>query len=184
MHPGNESKSLLDISPLPFTQPQMLLQVINNSDLASLASDEGNAASFSISRICKPLVQNTTSIIDGKTFNVATVECPFSSLMGSGGEQGMPSIGSSSSSTNQSNFGSNDDDGGGSSSSGIFKSLKLNPNAIMQSKLYEFKAPDKTYRLALIVSNLFTSNSQASEKPDISKYTQLLDTTANTLKFR
>ena len=41
----------------------------------------------------------------------------------------------------------------------IFRSLKLNTNAIMQSKLYEFKGPDKIYRLALIVSNLFTSNS-------------------------
>jgi hypothetical protein len=155
-----------------------------NCSLASLASEvEGNnPGAFSISRVGKPLAQNTT-IIDGKTFNVATVECPFSSLMGSGREHGMPSIGSSSSSTNQSNFGSNDDgDGGGSS--GIFKSLKPNPNTIMQSKLYEFKAPDKTYRLALIDGNLFTSNSQASEKPDISKYTQLLDTTANTLKFR
>ena len=56
----------------------------------------------------------------------------------------------------------------------IFRSLKLNTNAIMQSKLYEFKGPDKIYRLALIVSNLFTSNSQTSKKPDISKYTQLL----------
>ena len=76
-------------------------------------------------------------------------------------------------------FGSTNDGGG---AGGLFKSLNLNPNAVMQAKLYEFKTPDKTYRLGLIVSNLFSS--QASEKPDISKYTQLLDTTANTLKFR
>ncbi len=85
----------------------------------------------------------------------------------------MSSMGSSSS--NQSNFGP----GGGG---GLFKSLNLNPNAVMQAKFYEFKTPDKTYRLGLIVSNLFSS--QTSEKPDISKYIQLLDTTANTLKFR
>ena len=55
----------------------------------------------------------------------------------------------------------------------------------MQAKLYEFKGPDKTYRLAIVVSNLFSSSSQGSEtKPDITKYTQLIDATANTLKFR
>jgi hypothetical protein len=32
--------------------------------------------------------------------------------------------------------------------------------------------------------SLDNSASQTSEKPDISKYTQLLDSTANTLKFR
>ena len=87
----------------------------------------------------------------------------------------MSSMGSSS---NQSNFGP----AGGGGIGGLFKTLNLNPNAVMQAKFYEFKTPDKTYRLGLIVSNLFSS--QSSEKPDISKYTQLLDTTANTLKFR
>lgn len=79
-------------------------------------------------------------------------------------------------------FGRNEGFGG----IGIFKSLKLNPNTVMQAKLYELKAPEKTYRLAVFVSNLFngSSTSQSSEKPDISKYTQLLDTTASTLKLR
>jgi hypothetical protein len=178
MHLGNESGSLLDMASL--TQPHMLLQVLNNSQLASLSTEEGgNPGGFSISKICKPLAQNTTSNIDGKTFNVATVECPLSSLMGSGsGVQGAPSVGSN----NQSSFGSNN----GIGSSGIVKSLKLNPNAIMQAKLYEFKGPEKTYRLAVFVSNLFNSSStpQSSEKPDISKYIPLLDTAATTLKFR
>lgn len=179
MHPGNESGSLLDIAS-SLTQPHMILQVLNNSGLAGLGAEGGgNTGSFSISKICRPLAQNTTSNIDGKTFNVATVECPLSSLMGSRSvEHNSPSIGSN----NQSSFGSND----GIGSSGIFKSLKLNPNAVMQTKLYEFKGPEKTYRLAVFVSNIFnsSSNSQSSEKPDISKYTLLLDTTANTLKFR
>jgi hypothetical protein len=184
MHPGNESKSSspFAISSLQFTQPQMLLQVINNSDLAALASEEegNNPGAFSISKICKLLAQNTTSVIDGKTFNVATVECPLSSLMGSEGERSIPSIGN-----NLGNNGNSSNNGiTGTGRGGLFKSFNLDPNAIMQAKLYEFKAPDKTYRLAVIVSNLFTSNSQASEKPDISKYTQLLDSTANTLKFR
>ncbi len=48
----------------------------------------GNAQEFSISKVCKPLSQNTTSLIDGRTFNVATIECPLSSLMGAQ-EQGM-----------------------------------------------------------------------------------------------
>jgi NAD(P)-dependent dehydrogenase (short-subunit alcohol dehydrogenase family) len=48
---------------------------------------------------------------------------------------------------------------------------------VMRAKLYEFKGPDKTYRLALLVSNLFAPN-PSSENPDISKYTQLIDMTA------
>lgn len=178
MHPGNESGSLLDFASL--TQPHMLLQVLNNSELAGLNAEVGsNPGAFSISKICRPLAQNTTSNIDGKTFNVATVECPLSSLTGSGsGMPGTPSIGSN----NQSSVGINE----GFGSSGIFKSLKLNPNAVMQAKIYELKGPEKTYRLAVFVSNLFNSSSTAQglEKPDISKYTQLLDTTANTLKLR
>ncbi len=151
----------------------MILQVANNSDVAAFSSEIGNPQAFSMSKVCKPLAQNTTSVIDGRTFNVATIECPLSSLMKAQQENGgMPSMGNNS---NQSNFGP----GGGE---GLFKSLNLNPNAVMQAKFYEFKTPDKTYRLGLIVSNLFSS--QNSEKPDISKYIQLLDTTANTLKFR
>lgn len=179
MHPGNESQSPFAISP-PLTQPQILLQVINNSDFAALSSEQGNPGAFSVSKICKQLAQNTTSVIDGKTFNVATVECPLSSLMRSE-EAGAPQIGSG----KQSNFGSNDNINNSGSREALFKSLKLNPNAVMQAKLYEFKGPGKTYRLVIFVSNLFGSSSTPpSEKPDISKYTQLIDTTANTLKFR
>ena len=135
----------------------------------------GNTQEFSISKICKSLAQNTTSVIDGRTFNVATLECPLSSLMRAQ-EQGMsPTAGN-----NQSNIGSSVSSGAG----GLFKSLNLNPNAVMQTKIYEFKTADKTYRLGLIVSNLASSASQTSEGPDISKYTPLLDSTANTLKFR
>ena len=159
MHPGSESEnqsqssSLFSMSSIPFARPQMILQVLNNSDVAAFSSEIGNPEAFSMSKVCKPLAQNTTSVIDGRTFNVATIECPLSSLVKAQEENdGM-----------------------------LFKSLNLNPNAVMQAKFYEFKTPDKTYRLGLIVSNLFSS--QSSEKPDISKYTQLLDTTANTLKF-
>jgi hypothetical protein len=179
VHPAsknNESSSLFGMSPAaPFAQPQMILQVLNNSDLASLSSEMGNAQEFSISKICKPLAQNTTSVIDGRTFNVATLECPLSSLMRAQ-EQGMsPTAGN-----NQSNIGSSVSSGAG----GLFKSLNLNPYAVMQTKIYEFKTADKTYRLGLIVSNLASSASQTSERPDISKYTPLIDSTANTLKFR
>lgn len=176
MHPGSErnqssSSSLTDIiSPVALAQPQMMLQILNNSDLADV--EEGNPQAFSISKVCKPLAQNTTSVIDGRTFNIATIECPLSSLINA---QMGSMMSSSMGSSNQSNFG-----GGGVG--GLFKSLNLNPNAVMQSKLYEYKTPDKTYRLGLVVSNLFSSDS--ASKPDISKYTQLLDTTANTLKFR
>lgn len=105
------------------------------------------------------MAQNTTSVIPGKTFNVTTVECPFSSLMGSAENGVAPSICGSS---NKSNFANN-----GASVGGIFKSFKLNPNAVMQAKMYEFKATDKTYRLILVVSNLFTSTSTStSQSPE------------------
>ena len=39
MHPGNESGSLLDITSL--TQPHMILQVLNNSELAGLSAEGG-----------------------------------------------------------------------------------------------------------------------------------------------
>jgi hypothetical protein len=178
MHPGSEnnqsssSSSLSDIiSPIALAQPQMTLQVLNNSDLADV--EQENSQAFSISKLCKPLAQNTTSVIDGLTFNVATIECPLSSIINAQMGRMMSSMGGSSG--NQSNS-------AGAGIGGLFKSLNLNPNAVMQSKLYEFKTADKTYRLGLTVSNLFSS--QTSEKPDVSKYTRLLDTTANTLKFR
>jgi hypothetical protein len=96
MHPGseNQSSSLFSISSIPFARPQMVLQVVNNSDVAAFSSEIGNPQAFSMSKVCKPLAQNTTSIIDGRTFNVATIECPLSSLTRSQ-EEGMPSIGSS-----------------------------------------------------------------------------------------
>jgi hypothetical protein len=177
MHPGseNQSSSLFGMSSIPFAQPLMMVQVVNNSDVAALSSEMGNTRAFSISKVCKPLAQNTTSVIDGRTFNVATIECPLSSLR-TQGEGSMPSMGTN---NNQSNFGTANGSGV-LGRGGLFRSL--NPNAVMQAKFYEFKTPDKTYRLGLIVSNLFSS--QTSEKPDISKYIQLLDTTANTLKFR
>jgi hypothetical protein len=177
MHQGSEnqsSSSLSDIiSPIALAQPQMTLQVLNNSEIADV---QDNTQAFSISKVCKPLAQNTTSVIDGRTFNVATIECPLSSLINAQMERMMSST--SGNSSNQSNIAADGRGGMG----GLFKSTNLNPNAVMQSKLYEFKTSDKTYRLGLTVSNLFSSSS--ASKPDISKYTQILDTTANTLKFR
>lgn len=177
MHQGSENQSsstLSDIiSPIALAQPQMTLQVLNNSELAD---EQDNSQAFSISKVCKPLAQNTTSVIDGRTFNVATIECPLSSLINAQMERMMSPV--SGNSSNQSNIAA----GGRGGMGGLFKSTNLNPNAVMQSKLYEFKTSDKTYRLGLTVSNLFASSS--ASKPDISKYTQLLDTTANTLKFR
>ena len=79
MHPGSESEnqsqssSLFSMSSIPFARPQMMLQVLNNSDVAALSSEIGNTQAFSTSKVCKPLAQNTTSVIDGRTFNVATI---------------------------------------------------------------------------------------------------------------
>ena len=76
MHPGSENQSqssLFGMSSIPFAQPQMILQVLNNSDVAAFSSEIGNPEAFSMSKVCKPLAQNTTSVIDGRTFNVATI---------------------------------------------------------------------------------------------------------------
>lgn len=175
MHPGNQSETLgtlFDKRPHPI-QPQITFQVINNSDLArlnSLASKfSPEAGSFSMSKNCESLAQNSTSVIEGKTFHVMTVECPFSSL--------MKSRATALSNSSQSKFSNNN-----SILSSLLKSI--NPNSVMQSKLYEYKTGDRTYRLALIVSNQLFSNSPTAEKPDIGKYLSVIDATANTLKLK
>ena len=70
MHPGSEnqsqSSSLFGMSSIPFARPQMILQVLNNSDVAAFSSEIGNPQAFSISKVCKPLAQT----VDGRTFNV------------------------------------------------------------------------------------------------------------------
>lgn len=176
MHAGNQSETLgtlFDKRPHPI-QPQITLQVINNSDLArlnSLASKfSPEAGSFSMSKNCKPLSQNSTSVIEGKTFHVMTVECPFSSLMKSR---------ATALSSSQSKFSNNNNN---SILSSLLKSI--NPNGVMQAKLYEYKTGDRTYRLALVVSNQLFSNSPTAEKPDIGKYLSVIDATANTLKLK
>jgi hypothetical protein len=73
-----------------FAQPQMMLQVLNNSDLADV--EEANPQAFSMSKVCKPLAQNSTSVIDGRTFNVSTIECPLSSLINAQMGRMMPSM--------------------------------------------------------------------------------------------
>src|SRR5919202_4536162 len=103
MHPGNESEnqsqssSLFSMSSIPFARPQMMLQVLNNSDVAALSSEIGNTQAFSTSKVCKPLAQNTTSVIDGRTFNVATIECPLSSIINAQMKRMTPSMDGSSS---------------------------------------------------------------------------------------
>jgi hypothetical protein len=143
MHPGKDNQSSLFglALSIPFWQHKMILQVLNNSNSAASSSEKGILQTLSTTDVCKQLSQNSTSIINGRTFHVATVECPL---------------------------------------------RFLDSNAVLQTKLYEFRTTDKTYRLGLFLTpplNL-KSASQISEKPDISKYARLLDATANTLKFR
>ena len=100
---------------------------------------------LSISKNCKQLARNSTSIISGKTFNVITVECPFSSLMGSQG-MGTTSI--------QSIFGNR-------SNNNILSlmSKSIIANGMMQTKPFEYNGSDRTYKLAIVVCNqLFSSN--------------------------
>ena len=173
MHPGNQSdffNNLFGQKPRSI-QPAIIFQVLNNSELSMINSltSEISPGGFSIAKNCKQLTQNSTSVIDGKTFNVMTIECPFSSFMGSSSNTTTPTgIG------NQNNT---------NATLPLFKSI--NPNGVGQSRVYEYKTSDRTYRLALIVSSpLFSSTSSTSNKPDISKYISLIDATANTLKLK
>lgn len=70
-----------------------MLQIVNNSVLAKINSMSTKLKGIlSISKNCKQLARNSTSTISGKSFNVITVECPFSSLMGSEGAAATMSI--------------------------------------------------------------------------------------------
>jgi hypothetical protein len=75
------------------TDNVIMLQIINNSALAEIISMSTKLkGGLSISKDCKQLARNSTSMISGKSFNVITVECPFSSLMGSQGAAATTSI--------------------------------------------------------------------------------------------
>jgi hypothetical protein len=159
MHPGNGSEFLHN-----FLSGQnlvvMLLQAVNNSAVSKL----------SVSKYCKELAANSTSVISGKIFQVYTVECPLSKVFSAiaAGRAGM--------STNS------------NATAGSFTLPKgFNINGVTQSRVYEYKSPDRTYRLTLAVSSPLFSLPPASatqEKPDLSKYTSLIDTTAKTLKVK
>ena len=57
---------------------------------------------------------------------------------------------------------------------------------MMQTKPFEYNGSDRTYKLAIVVCNqLFSSNSNYTlqDKPDITKYTKFINSTAGTLKL-
>jgi len=151
-----------------------MLQIINDSALAKINSMSTKLkGGLSISENYKPLARNSTSMISGKTFNVITVECPFSSLMGSQGAAATTSI--------QSNFGNR-------SNNNILSlmSKSIIANGVMETKPFEYNGSDRTYKLAIVVCNqLFSSNSNYTpqDKPDITKYTKFINSTASTLKL-
>jgi hypothetical protein len=123
------------------TDNVIMLQIINNSDLAKINSMSTKLnGGLSISKNYKHLARNSTSMISGKTFNVITVECPFSSLMGSQGAAATTSI--------QSNFGNR-------SNNNILSlmSKSIIANGMMQTKPFEYNGSDRTYKLAIVVCN-------------------------------
>jgi hypothetical protein len=145
-------------------KPAILLQALNNSEISKL-----NLPAFSISKYCKELVANSTSILNGKTFHIYTIECPFSKLQSSGG--GDRSVNSTL--------------GGNNNASTLSKNFNI--NGVGQAKVYEYKTADRTYRLMLVVSSPILSSSASSaakEKPDISKYIPVIDATVKTLKIK
>ena len=90
----------------------------------------------------------------------------------------MPSMGGSSSNQSDSAAG-----GRGGRIGELFKSPILTLMRSCNQNYMNSKHPIKRIDWALLSAIcLFTSNS--ASKPDISKYKQLLDSTANTLKFR
>jgi hypothetical protein len=167
MHPGNESQFLSNLfnRENPVIKPAILLQALNNSAISKL-----NLPAFSISKYCKELAANSTSILNGKTFHVYTIECPFAKLRSSGG--GADS-------------GVNSNLGGSNNASTPSKNFNI--NGVGQAKVFEYKTADSTYRLMLVVSSPLLSSSASStakEKPDISKYIPVIDATIKTLKIK
>jgi hypothetical protein len=164
MSPGNQSLEQTRLHPI---QPAIMFQVLNNSDLPMINSitSKLSPVGFSIAKNCKQLAQNSTSVIDGKTFRVMTIECPFSSLMSSAANTTTPTGIGNQNNTNTTYY-------------------TINPNGVGQSRIYEYKTSDRTYILALIVSSPLFSSTSSSDKPDISKYISLIDATANTLKLK
>jgi len=151
-----------------------MLQIISNSALAKINSKSTDLkGGLSIFKNRKQLARNSTLMICGKTFNLITVECHLSSLRGSQGAAATKSI--------QSNFGNR-------SNNNILSlmSKSITGNGIMQTKPFEYNGSDRTYRLAIFVCNqLFSSNSNYTpqDKPDITKYTKFINSTASTLKL-
>lgn len=159
------------IKPRPI-EPSITLQVINNNQV--------NKFSFlpldiSFSKYCRQLTANSTSLIDGKTFNVMTIECPLSSLISKvfsstlNNQQNTSLQPNNSLMTNDTNSSTNN-----SLSEG---------NLLSQSKIFEYKTSTKTYRLALSVSNSIFSPSIEKEKPDINKYSSIIEDVSKTLKI-
>ena len=167
MHPGNESQYLRNLlnKVNPVINPVILVQSFNNSVINKLS-----LPNFSISKNCKELAANSTSIVSGKTFHVYTIECPFSKLF------------SGVSTNNQSGGSSNR----GTSNASTTIPKNFNINGVGQTKVYEYKTPARTYRLMLVVSSPLFSSAQptANQKPDISKYVPVIDATAKTLNIK
>ena len=167
MHPGNESQYLHNLlnRENPVISPVILVQSLNNSAINKLSFP-----TFSISKNCKELAANSTSFLNGKTFHVYTIECPFTKLF------------SGLSANNQTGTSSN------LATRNAIATLpkNFNINGIGQAKVYEYKTPDRTYRLMLVVSSPLFSSAQSSAilKPDISKYIPAIDATAKTLKIK
>ena len=167
MHPGNESQFLSNLFSREnqVIKPAILLQALNNSEISKL-----NLPAFSISKYCKELVANSTSVLNVNTFHIYTIECPFSKLQSSGG--------GADSSVNSTLGGNNN---------ASTPSKNFNTNGVGQTKVYEYKTADRTYRLMLVVSSPILSSSASSaakEKPDISKYIPVIDATVKTLKIK
>jgi len=200
MHPGNESQYLRNLlnRENPVINPVILVQSLNNSvihklslptfsiskycrELASNSTTELNGKTFhvysiecpptfSISKYCRELATNSTTELNGKTFHVYSIECPFSKLLS--GAFGNNQSGASN------NIGSNN--------TTTAPPKNFNINGVGQTKVYEYKTPDRTYRLLLVVSSPLFSSSQATtiQKPDLSKYIPVIDATAKTLKLK
>jgi hypothetical protein len=108
------------------------------------------------------LEPNSTATIDGKVFNVITMECKWK-------------IDQSNNETQIENL--NDSLSGSSTSSGSSTEV---------SKIYRYESPERIYSLQLKVSkDLYTDSQNISQNViDIKKYTPIIDTAIQTLKIK
>lgn len=169
MHPGTEAEFLDRLLTPPSSAdannddndiiPTMTLEANDKKQLQMAQSflSDMTSTSDTVSQ-CSSLEPNSTTTINGKLFNVSTMECTYSSNDTQMGDSGVADLG-----------------------------LTMPALATIEVlKRYEHESPDKEYSLQLTISKdvLLESQNVLENAIDTHKYTPIIDTAAKTLKLK